>query len=132
MGIGNAAAFYKGYDQEPYFMENIIYNELINRGYLINIGAITNAENINGKPTKVTREVDFIAEKYGRRFYIQSAYLIDNEEKLKQEKESFKRIKDTFQRVIINKYSSGTFYDEDGTLRIGLLDFLLGKDKNLI
>lgn len=132
MGIRNAAAFYKGYDQEPHFMENIIYNELISRGYLVNIGAITNVENVNGKPTKVTREVDFIIEKYGKRFYIQSAYLIDNEEKLKQEKESFKRIKDTFQRVIITKYTSGTFYDEDGTLRIGLFDFLLGKDTNLI
>jgi uncharacterized protein len=128
MGIRSAATGYKGVDQELHFMENALYNELFMRGYMIHVGSITNVENVNGKSTKVTREVDFVCEKQGRRFYVQSAYLIENEEKLLQEKKSFEYIKDNFQRIIISKFTTGVSYDEDGTLRMGLFDFLSGKD----
>ncbi len=131
MGIRNAAAGYKGLDQEPHFMENVIYNELVSRGFIVNVGVITNVENINGKPTKVTRAVDFAVEKNGKRFYIQSALLIDSEEKLKQETESFRKIKDCFQRIIISKYMSGSSYDSNGILHLSLIDFLTGKDHTL-
>ena len=104
MGLRNAAAHFLGQDQEPHFMENV-----------------------KGKPTKVTREVDFVATKNGRKFYIQSAFLIDNPAKLQQEKESFRKIDDSFTRVIISKFTSGASYDEDGVLRLGLFDFLLNK-----
>ena len=128
MGIRNAAGGYKGLDQEPHFMENVIYNELSARGYLVNVGTLTSVDRIGGKPVKVTREVDFVCEKEGCRFYVQSAFLIDNDEKLAKEKSCFGRIKDNFKRVIISKYTSGTSYDEDGTLRLGLFDFLLDKN----
>ena len=78
MGLRNAAAHFLGQDQEPHFMENIIYNELVLRGFMVQVGSITSTENVKGKPTKVTREVDFVATKNGRKFYIQSAFLIDN------------------------------------------------------
>ncbi len=131
MGIRNAASSFKGFDQEPHFMENVIYNELVSRGYLINIGVVKSVEEVNGKPTKVVREIDFVCEKNGRRFYIQSALLLEDEEKTRKEKESFKKIKDGFQRIIISKYASGSYYDDDGVLRLGLFDFLLNVDKTL-
>lgn len=89
IGIRNAAVDFKGMDQEPRFMENIIFNELISRGYLVHVGSLTDVEKKNGQSVKVTREIDFVIEKDGKRYYIQSAFLIDNEEKLRQEKESF-------------------------------------------
>ena len=129
MGLRNAAAHFLGQDQEPHFMENVIYNELVLRGFMVQVGSITNTENVKGKPTKVTREVDFVATKNGRKFYIQSVFLIDNPAKLQQEKESFRKIDDSFTRVIISKFTSGASYDEDGVLRLGLFDFLLNKSK---
>ncbi len=128
LGIRSAASGYKGFDQEPHFMENIIYNELVSRDFLVNVGSITTVENCNNKPTKVTREVDFVCEKAGKKFYIQSALYIENKEKLIQEKESFKKIKDYFQRIIISKFVTSTFYDEEGICYMGLFDFLLDKD----
>lgn len=131
MGIRSAASGFMGLDQEPHFMENIIYNELVTRGYQVNIGAISGVERINDKPTKVTREIDFVCGKNGQKFYIQSVYLIENEEKLRKEKESFSRIKDNFQKIIISKFTSGLSYDEDGIIRMGLFDFLLRKTNML-
>lgn len=128
IGIRNAAVDFKGMDQEPHFMENIIFNELISRGYLVHVGSLTDVEKKNGQSVKVTREIDFVIEKDGKRYYIQSAFFIDNEEKLRNEKESFRRIPDVFPRIIIGKFTSGKSYDDDGVMRLGLLDFL--KDKN--
>ncbi len=131
MGIRNAASGYKGFDQEPHFMENVIYNELVSRGYLVNIGVVKSVEDIDGKPTKVVREIDFIAEKDGKRFYIQSALVLEDEEKIKKEKAPLKKTNDGFQKIIISKFTSGNYYDDDGILRLGLFDFLLSIDKTL-
>lgn len=127
-GIRNAAAQYKGRDQESHFRENIIYNELLYRGFLCNVGVIENIENKDGKSRKIIREVDFVAEKNDKRLYIQSAFLIDNADKLKQEKTSLMKTKDAFPKIIISKFTSGSSYDEDGVLHVGLFDFLLGKE----
>ncbi len=131
MGIRNAASGYKGFDQEPHFMENVIYNELVSRGYLVNIGVVKSVEDIDGKPAKVVREIDFIAEKDGKRFYIQSALVLEDEEKIKKEKAPLKKTNDGFQKIIISKFTSGNYYDDDGILRLGLFDFLLNIDKTL-
>jgi len=79
LGLRSAAAGFKGMDQEPHFMENAIYNELIARGYQVNIGAITSNEYIDGRQTKVSREVDFVVEDFGERYYIQSALYLPYE-----------------------------------------------------
>lgn len=124
LGLRSAAAGFKGMDQEPHFMENAIYNELQARGYQVNVGVISTNEMVNGRQTRVNREVDFVVETHGRRFYIQSAYWIPDAAKLSQEKAAFRRIGDGFTKIIVSKFTDGISSDEDGVVRIGLFDFL--------
>lgn len=124
LGLRNAASGFKGMDQEPHCMENVIYNELRLRGYQVNVGVVTSNEFINGKQVRVSREVDFVVETSKRRFYIQTALYLQSEEKVAQEKASLLRIGDGFNKIIITKFTSGISSDEDGTIRLGLFDFL--------
>lgn len=124
LGLRSAAAGFLGMDQEPHFMENAIYNELVSREYHVDVGSVTSNELIDGKQTKVTREIDFVVDDFGEKYYIQSAFYIADEKKLAQEKAPFKRISDSFQRIIISKFTSGISYDEDGVVRMGLFAFL--------
>lgn len=128
LGLRSAAAGFKGMDQEPHFMENAIYNELIARGYQVNVGAVISNEYIGGRQTKVSREVDFVVEDFGERYYIQSALYLPDEAKVMQEKASFKRIGDSFQKIIITKFTSGISNDPDGVVRMGLFDFFEDKE----
>ncbi len=128
LGIRYAANNFNNFTQEPHYMENVIYNELIKRKYNVFIGNIVKNEFINSKQVKKTYEVDFIIEKNGLTYYLQSAFFIDNEEKRKQEKNSLLKINDNFKKIIITKVNSGNYYDEDGILYLNLYDFLLDED----
>lgn len=112
-------------DQQPHFMENVIYNELIYRGYKVSIGSIPIYEHINGKTTRTILEIDFIAEKFDKVIYIQSALYIPDEEKMIQEKRPFKYVNNAYKKVLITKYSGLGNYDENGILHLNLFDFLL-------
>lgn len=110
-------------------MENIIYNELIYRGYSVNIGVVTlNTKNKEGVSARVQFEVDFIASRGSKKYYIQSAYQINNEEKLLAEKRSLININDSFKKIIIVRDSIKVLHDEYGISTIGIVEFLANID----
>lgn len=103
-------------------MENVIYNELRSRGYSVDVG-IVEARTALGRKLL---EVDFVANKGDKRYYIQSAFALPDEEKRQQEMASLKRINDSFKKIIIVREDIAPYYNEYGVLIIGLMDFLLG------
>ena len=107
-------------------MENIIYNELISRGYAVDIGNIAIVErNKEGKRTQKNLEVDFIARKGSKKYYIQSALSMDDKEKEKAEIRALLAIDDSFKKIVVSKSYGKSWTDENGILRLGIYDFLL-------
>ncbi len=125
MGLRYAAAGFVGKDQEPHYMENVIYNELIYRGYNVSIGVIPVYDHSGDKTARMTLEIDFIAEKFDKVIYIQSAMFIPDEDKMIQEIRPFKYVNNAYKKVIITKYDGSGNYDENGVLHLNLFDFLL-------
>lgn len=125
IGIRNALLEFR--QLEPtHLMENIIYNELLYRGYAVDVGVVeTIKKDENGKSIRKQYEVDFVANDSDSRYYIQSAYAIPDEEKMIQETNSFRNIDDSFKRVLIVKDDTTPYRNEEGILIIGLYDFLL-------
>ena len=110
-------------------MENVIYNELRYRGYLVDVGAVEYRETIkdengDGKQTKTFLEIDFVANKGSKRYYIQSAYAISSEEKNEKEIKSLKNTGDSFKKIVVVFNNIVSRQDQNGILYIGLLDFL--------
>ena len=107
-------------------MENLIYNELINRGYVVDVGVISryekNKENIT---IRKEFEIDFVYNKGNKRYYIQSAYALPTEEKINQEQKSLTYIKDNYKKIIIVFDKTKPWYNDKGILIIGLEEFLL-------
>lgn len=124
LGLRFAATDFLGTDQEPHCMENVIYNELITRGYIVTTGELNVNERKGGEQENRQYEVDFVCEKGGERIYIQSAFSVDNAEKMTQERRPLLLIKDSFRKIIVSKYYSGLMFDSDGILQMGLFDFL--------
>ena len=125
MGLRN---FWLNYSQleENHIMENIIYNELLMRGYSVDVGVVEyQYRDSEKKKTKVQLEVDFIARTAGDTVYIQSVLHIDSDEKREQEIHSLKRINDSFQKIVIVRDHIMPYKDENGILYIGVMDFLL-------
>ncbi len=111
-----------------HIMENIIYNELSSRGYLVDVGMVESREMRNGKSQYIQYEVDFIATNGIDKYYIQSAYAIENEEKRQQELRSFKKIDDSFQKIVIVGDDIATYTNDDGIIFMGLFQFLMNGD----
>lgn len=112
-------------------MENIIYNELRIRGYQVDVGNVElRQRNEDGKTVRNRLEVDFIANQGNLRLYIQSALSIPDREKMAQESRSLNAINDSFRKVIIVRDDIQPWYNEQGILILGLMDFLL--DENMI
>ena len=105
-------------------MENIVYNELVARGYVIHSGRLSVNELIEGKQQFKQYEVDFVCEKDGDRVYVQSAMEIPDERKMAQEKRPLLLLKDSFRKVLVSKSLSGVSRDDRGILEVGLYDFL--------
>lgn len=115
--------------EENHIMENVIYNELKYRGFSVDVGMVdSKARDSEGKECRKRNEVDFVANKSNQRYYIQSAFRMDDEAKEEQEKKSLKGIPDSFKKIIVVKDDIEPYYDNDGFVRIGLFDFLLNKD----
>ena len=109
-----------------HIMENIIYNELIVRGFSVDVGVVYSREkNSNGNYSKTAREIDFVAVKGNRKVYVQSAFALPNDEKAAQELKPLSLTGDSFPKVIIRKDIRKRWYDDSGVLNIGLIDFLL-------
>lgn len=111
-----------------HIMENIIYNELRNRGYLVDVGMIESREMRNGKSEYIQYEVDFIATNGIDKYYIQSAYNLPSDEKREQELKSLKKIGDSFQKIVIHGDDIASYTNEDGIVFMGLFQFLLNND----
>lgn len=110
-------------------MENVIYNELRMRGYNVDVGVIPIAEkDKDGKVTRKQLEVDFVCNMESVRYYIQSAYSLPDESKRIQEIRPFRRIDDSFKKIVITKDVVQPNYDEYGILTINIYDFLLNPD----
>lgn len=128
IGLRNARINFR--QNEPtHIMENIIYNELIARGYSVDVGVVVvNYKDENNKSQRKQLEVDFVCNKGTSRYYIQSAYSIENEEKREKESAGFIKIDDSFKKMIIEKDCYVPWQDENGIYHIGLEQFLLNKD----
>ena len=125
IGLRNALLGFRQLEQ-THLMENIIYNELLFRGYAVDVGIVeVETKDKNGKSIRKHFEVDFVVNDSDRRYYIQSAFAIPDEEKMKQETASFRNIKDAFKRVVIVKDDITPYRNDKGELFIGLFDFLL-------
>jgi len=112
--------------EENHIMENVIYNELRMRGFLVDVGMIEAwKKDKNNQKVRRNLEIDFVANKGNQRYYIQSAFSIPDDEKKEQEEASLRAIKDAFKRIVILRDDIMPYHDEKGFLIIGLLDFLL-------
>lgn len=125
VGIRNARLSFRQIEG-THIMENIIYNELRFRGYQVDVGTVESREkDAVGKEVRVQREIDFIASLGSKKYYIQSAYAIPDQEKYEQEIKSFEYTKDSFKKIIIVEKSMKARYDNNGYLMMGVKEFLL-------
>ncbi|MBR6934566.1 MAG: ATP-binding protein [Clostridia bacterium] len=123
LGLRNARLNFRQ-QEETRLTENAIFNELLYRGYNVDIGVVEIRE--NGK--RLQKEVDFICNKGNNRFYIQSALHLDTREKTIQESRSLNHIKDSFKKIIIVGDNIKPWWTDDGILVMGILDFLLDQE----
>lgn len=120
IGLRNARLNYRQFDP-GHIMENIIYNELVRRGWSVDVGVVADrSDNRN-----VQKEIDFVVNDVDRRIYIQSALRIDNEEKEAAELQSLLLTKDFFKKIVIRHDIPHSYYDDNGIFHVNLIDFLL-------
>ena len=125
LGLRNARINFRQFEQ-THSMENVIYNELRMRGYSVDVGVVPIAEkDRNGKVTRKQLEVDFVCNLGSSRYYIQSAYTLPDEAKRTQEVRPFRKIDDSFKKIIITRDMVPMQYDEYGILTVNIYDFLL-------
>ena len=109
-------------------MENVIYNELIYRGFNVDVGIVETRVDENGKRVRKKLEVDFVINKGSKRYYIQSAYALPDKEKMDQEQASLVKIADSFKKIIIVNGNSKVWRNEQGITIMSLFEFLLNED----
>lgn len=125
VGLRNARLNFRQ-TEENHIMENIIYNDLKARGFNVDIGVVEYFTKDNtGKTIRKDCEVDFIVNRGSQRVYIQSAYEIPDNAKMEQEKNSLRRTNDSFRKIIITKDYMKPRTDDDGIIRMGIINFLL-------
>lgn len=122
VGLRNARLNYRQYDP-GHIMENIIYNELLQRGYSVDVGVVYDRTN-GGKAQK---EIDFVVNDADKKIYIQSAFRMDTEEKKSTELLSLLLAKDFFKKIIVRMDIPHSFYDENGVFHCNFIDLLLGR-----
>lgn len=126
-GLRNARLNFRQVE-ETHIMENVIYNELRYRGFNVDVGVVEYKTTIKGESIRQFFEVDFVINKGSKRYYIQSAYDIPDNEKLQQETNSFDRIDDSFKKIIIVYKAMKPRMTEKGYMMIGLKEFLLNEN----
>ena len=125
IGLRNAILSFRQ-NETTHIMENVIYNEMRMRGWLVDVGNIFHrVRNEAGKQQRVTLEVDFVCNKGSERIYIQSAYKMPDVEKMEQEKRSLKLVDDSFRKIIVVGEHTKTWSDENGIKIVSIYDFLL-------
>lgn len=126
IGLRNARLNFRQVE-DTHIMENIIYNDLLRRGYNVDVGVVEHDFKKAGNRSKVQLEVDFVVNKGHQRYYIQSALNVDSAEKREQETASLKKIGDSFKKIVIVRKHMIPRHDNDGILYIGVEDFLLNE-----
>ena len=128
VGLRNARLNFR--QQEPtHIMENIVYNELLVRGYNVDVGIVdVMAKNVDGKRVRKQLEVDFVVNQGSQRYYIQVAYDMTSEEKQTQELNSLRNIRDSFKKIIIINGTKKPWRNDEGFVIMGMKYFLLNAD----
>ena len=125
LGLRNARIGFRQQEM-THIMENILYNDLRIRGCEVDIGVVYGAgRNRKGQNAQIAREIDFIAASGGKKTYIQSPYVLDSEEKSSSENKPLALTGDSFPKIIVRHDIRKRWYDDNGILNIGILDFLL-------
>ena len=124
VGLRNAKLNFR-HQEITHIMENVIYNELRMRGFAVDVGVVEAREMRNGKPAYIQYEIDFIANNGREKYYIQSAFSIDSEEKRQQELKSLLKVDDSFQKIVITGSDIAPYTDDKGIRFMGLFQFLL-------
>ena len=124
VGLRNARLNFRQ-QEETHIMENIIYNELLCRGFSVDVGVVEIVESSEGKKTKKQCEIDFVVNRGSKKYYIQSALNANDPSKLETELRPLKNTRDFFKKIIVSKTSMKPWTDEDGILHLGLYEFLL-------
>ena len=122
IGLRNARLNYRQYDP-GHMMENIIYNELLRRGYSVDVGVVT--DRTGG--ANVQKEIDFVVNDADKKIYIQSAFRMDTDKKESSELASLILTKDFFKKIIVRMDIPHNFYDDNGIFHCNLIDLLLGR-----
>ncbi len=121
-GLRNARLNYRQYDP-GHIMENIIYNELLRRGYSVDVGVVCDRTG----NSKVQKEIDFVVNNADKKIYIQSAFRMDTDKKESSELTSLMLTKDFFKKVIVRMDVPRNFYDDNGIFHCNLIDVLLDR-----
>ena len=125
LGLRNARINFRQYEKS-HLMENLIYNEMRVRGFNVDVGTVlAYTKNEEGKSQRTNLEVDFVCNLGSRRYYIQSAYRMESEEKIKQERTSLEKVADSFKKIIVLGEECPITRDEQGITTIGIYDFVL-------
>ena len=128
MGLRNARLNFRQIE-ETHSMENIIFNELKMRGFNVDVGVIVQYDtNDKGNSIRKQLEIDFVCNQGSKRYYIQSAYAIPDQDKMEQEQRSLMLTGDFFKRIIITKDTPAPYYNESGVLIMSVYDFLLNEN----
>ena len=125
LGLRNARINFRQ-SEKSHLMENMIYNELRIRGFNVDVGVVpVVVKDENGKQQRSVLEVDFICNLGSKRYYIQSAYRMESDEKIKQERASLLKVDDSFKKIIVIGEETPVMRDESGITTISIYDFLL-------
>lgn len=124
LGLRNAILSFRQ-TEENHLMENVVYNEMRQRGFLVDVGNVgIRVKDEEGKLRRVTLEVDFVCNLGSRRYYLQSAYRLPDDEKVQQEKRSLQQIGDSFKKIVVVGERMKLRRDESGIVMMGIYEFL--------
>ncbi len=130
MGLRNARIGFRQMEM-PHIMENIVCNELRARDFSVDVGIVyENVKNAGGNYIQTQREIDFVATKGNKKYYVQSAFAMPDEEKQTAELKPFSLTKDSFPKIIVRNDVGKSWYNDQGVLNVGIIEFLL--DRSII
>ena len=127
LGLRNARLNFRQ-NEYPHLMENLIYNELLYRGYNVDVGIVEINEKANDKYTKKQIEIDFICNQGSKRYYVQSAYALPTESKINQELRPLLNVNDFFKKIVIVRDDIKPYSNEQGITIMGIRYFLLNSN----
>ncbi len=130
IGLRNALLNFRQ-QEENHIMENILYNELTARGFNVDVGVVEYNHIVAGKKTRTQLEIDFVVNMAGKRYYIQSALTVADEEKRQQEVSSLNRIDDSYTKIVVVRDNILPWTDDRGVRYVNIEDFLLEKINEL-